>query len=107
MASTPSSNPWGPVPSPGVGEIRERVEEFLIVLERVRRGLGLDLRAVPERLLPQELDVILLTVELRAVVEEQREEPRGDLVLQPTPERPAPVGVHVDGIDVGDEDLER
>ena len=34
--------------SPGLGQVREFREKFLIVLERIRWGLGFDLGAVPE-----------------------------------------------------------
>jgi hypothetical protein len=58
-------------------------------------------------LVAERLDVDLLAVDLAVVVEEQRQEAGGDLVLEAPPEGPGAGRVHVDRADVRDEDLKR
>src|SRR5262249_35034594 len=93
--------------SPRLGEVGKVVEKFLVVLQRIRRGFGLDRRPVPQLLIVQEIDVILSALEYRPPVEEQREETGRYLILEAPPERPCARRVHVDGTDIRDEDLER
>ena len=90
-----------------LGEVGELGEEGLVVRERVRRRLRHDRRLVPQRLVVQHLDVVRLAVQRRVHVEEQRQEARRDLVLEPPAERPRPGRVHVDRADVRHEHVDR
>ena len=62
---------------------------------------------VPQRLIVQHLDVVLLAVQLGFHVEKHRQEAGRDLVFEPPAERPGAGRVHVDRADVRHEDLER
>src|SRR5437773_10613426 len=72
-----------PEPSPWFSQIWKLLEERLVVLERIRRRLGLDLYLVPQALIAEHVDVVFLPIDLGFHVEKQREEARRDLIFRP------------------------
>src|SRR5437870_3100078 len=65
-----------PEPSPWFSQIWELLEERLVVLERIRWCLGLDLHLVPQALIAEHVDVVFPPIDLGFHVEKQREEAR-------------------------------
>src|SRR5689334_877597 len=70
---------------PRLGQIGEVGQGILVVLQRVGRGFRLDRRAVPQRGVVEQIDMVSLAVERGAHVQKGRQEPGRDLVLEPAP----------------------
>src|SRR6516225_10702787 len=78
-------------------------QEFLVVLQRIRRRFWLDRDAVPQRRVVEQFDVISFPIEVGAHIQERRQEAGRDLVLQAATEGPCAGRVHIDRIHVRDE----
>src|SRR5262249_2014550 len=91
---------------PRLREARKLIKERLVVLQRIGRRFRLDFHFVPQVLIAKHFNVVFLAVEFGAHVEEKREETRRHLILGSPPERPSAGCIHVDSVNVGDEDLD-
>src|SRR6185369_6778464 len=68
---------------PRVRQIREVIEERLVVLERIGRRLRLDRRVIPQRLVTQGFEIARLAAATGLHVEESGEKAGRYLILRP------------------------
>src|SRR5262249_1693760 len=92
--------------SPRICQVGEIGQKVFVIPQRIGGCFRHERGAVPERRVVQQLDMVPLAVETRAHVEKSRQEARRHLVLQSPPEWPSAGRIHIDRVDIGDEDVD-